>query len=435
MCGFAALIENGRSFAPDLLDSIDADLFHRGPDSGGTLSGPGFALVFRRLAILDPRAESDQPMTDPTGRCTLVFNGEIYNFKALRQELQAAGFVFRTSGDSEVILAGYLTWGEAVFGRLEGMFALVIVDRTRNAVVAARDPFGIKPLYVARDGHFAGFASEMRPLRRLVGTEVDPAALAELLAFRFAAGRLSNLRRIELLPGGTLARVCLTDGTYAEQRFCDVLDTLAGDPSIGPTDAAAIVEQAVTASVETHMQSDVGYAVELSGGVDSSLVAALVCRRAQGRVRSYGIDLGESPLNERKWRDLVVRGRDIDHHEIALDGRAFADAVPDAVRAMEGPVPHLGCVMLMLLCRAIARTDKVVLTGEGADEMFGGYARYARWREIARQARLARAVPAPLWPLLGRWRWLRRYAAFEPAAIAGVYFDPTRLGEAFPGHL
>ena len=139
MCGLAALFEPGRRFNPGLLAGMEDDLFHRGPDSGGTVSEPGFALVFRRLAILDPVSQADQPMSDASGRCSVVFNGEIYNYRALRRALEQEGVSLRTQGDTEVVLEGYLRWGEDVLSRLEGMFAFCLVDRERGVALAARD--------------------------------------------------------------------------------------------------------------------------------------------------------------------------------------------------------------------------------------------------------------------------------------------------------
>lgn len=432
MCGFAAIFGGKQIFPAELLDAMDRDLFHRGPDAGGRVVEPGVALVFRRLSILDVRDAANQPMTDAAGRYTIVFNGEIYNFRALRRDLEAAGATFRTTSDTEVILEGFARWGEAVFDRLEGMYALAILDRVDQTVTAARDPFGIKPLYLTRQGETVAFASEMRPLRRLVPTEIDPAALTELLVYRFAAGRLSNLRHIELVPGGSVVRVALATNTVTERRFSDVLDLLQPDPSMTLNDAQDIIAASLEASVDAHLASDVGYALQLSGGVDSSLLCALAAQKTSGKLRTFGIDLGDVPENERRWRDQVTQRYDVDHHEVALDDRQFADALPRAVAAMEGPVPHLGCVMLMALCEEIRKTDKVVLTGEGADEMFGGYARYGNWPVQRRHARFAGLVPGFAWPALGRYRWLKRYADFEPAAIAGVYFDPSRLAAMFP---
>ena len=140
MCGFAALFEPGRFFEPELLRAMDEDLFHRGPDSNGTTSEAGFALVFRRLAILDPTAAADQPMHDAEGRCTLVFNGEIYNYRSVRGELEANGVALRTSGDTEVILEGYRLWGEGVLDRVEGMYTFALVDRRLGVALVARDP-------------------------------------------------------------------------------------------------------------------------------------------------------------------------------------------------------------------------------------------------------------------------------------------------------
>jgi len=433
MCGLAAFFEPGRTFPDDMLAGVERDLFHRGPDSGGHIAEPGWALVFRRLAIMDPGHGADQPMSDESGRCTLVFNGEIYNFRSLRDELAASGARFRTGGDTEVILQAYLHWGaQRLVERLEGMYAFVLIDRREGVAIAARDPFGIKPLYLCEQGGRVALASEMRPLHRLVEPHVDDAALAELLTFNWAAGSLSNIKGIERLPGGTLLTIPLQGGPLKRRRFSDVLATLTPDETMSAELAEAQIETALEASVRAHLMSDVGYTLQLSGGVDSSLVAALASQAAGRRVASFAVSLGDHSFDEGQYRKLVVERYGLDHHEIAVDGRAFADALPRAIRHMEGPVPHGGCVTLMLLCEQLRSTSKVVLTGEGADEMFGGYLRYDNWRKLAWQDRIAgwlpRAILPPVRPFLG----MRQYAGFDAAVYSSIYHDFPKMHRLFP---
>ena len=435
MCGLTALFQPDREFPEPLLAAIEGDLYHRGPDSGGRMVKPGAALIFRRLAILDPDSRSDQPMQDSSGRFAIIFNGEIYNFQDLRHQLEQEGVEFRSSGDTEVILEGYKAWGERLLERLEGMYAFVIVDNVRHVALAARDPYGIKPLYVARQGQLTAFASEMRPLRRLVGTEVDAEAMAELLLYRFAGGRLSNLKGIELLPGGTLAEVSLRDGSYRERRFCDVLDSLKPDQTLGEAEALEVIEAALERSVQDHLLSDVGYAVQLSGGVDSSLVVAMASARCPSRLRTYGVSLGDLPVDEGPHRDMVVARYQPIHSEVTFTAQDYADALPRAAAHMEGPIAHFACPLLMLLCDRIAETDKVVLTGEGADEFFGGYFRYGDWRRVQRHGLLAKLVPGPLWPLLARYRGIKRYVGRDAAITSSIYYDLVELQEAFPALL
>lgn len=432
MCGFAALFEPRRSFDASLLAGIEQDLFHRGPDSGGQRSWPGAALVFRRLAIIDTRSVSDQPMDSADGRHCIVFNGEIYNYKDLRRELIAAGVTLRTEGDTEVILEGYRHWGPAVVERLEGMYAFVIVDHVRGCAFAARDPFGIKPLYLLRSGSLIGLASEMRPFARLVSPEPDPEALAELVTFGWAAGSLSNLKHIERVAGGTALTIPLDGGPISRRRYLDPLDTLAPDESLTASQALEQATAAVADSIKAHLMSDVGYAIELSGGVDSSLVTALATKDVRQRIASYAIDLGDYEHNERVYRDMVAARFPIDHHEIAMSGRDFAASLPRAVRHIEGPSLHAGCVFIMRLCDEIRKHTKVVLTGEGADELFGGYQRYETWPKVARMERLSRLLPAAAWPDRWPFRGIKRLAGRDAGVFSAAYSDPVHLEQAFP---
>jgi asparagine synthase (glutamine-hydrolysing) len=433
MCGLAAFFEPGRTFSDDMLAGAERDLFHRGPDSGGVAAEPGWALVFRRLAIMDPRHGADQPMTDPSGRATLIFNGEIYNFRDLRSELEVEGARFRTNSDTEALLLGYLHWGPEILDRLEGMYAFVLVDRREGVAIAARDPFGIKPLYLCQRGRALGVASEMRPLLRLIEPAVDETALAELLTFGFAAGGLSNLQGIERVPGGTMLTFPLAGGAVRRRRFCDVLDTLRPDDPLPVQDAEGAVAEAIDQSVRAHLMSDVGYTLQLSGGIDSGLVAALASKAAGRRIASYSVSLGDHPFDEGQFRKPIVERYGLDHREIEIGGCAFADALPRAIDHMEGPVPHGGCVALMLLCDRMRSASKVTLTGEGADEMFGGYERYGLWRKLAWQEMLGRILPGrwlpPTRPFLG----LRRLDGRDAAIYSAVYHDFPAMYRLFPG--
>ncbi len=434
MCGIVALIEPGRRFEPALLEALGEDLRHRGPDATGLMSEPGVGLVFRRLSILDPTPRADQPMNDAEHQVTLIFNGEIYNFRELRKELEAKGAAFRTTGDTEVILQGYLAWGEGVFDRLEGMYALAILDQRENCVIAARDPFGIKPLYLLRKGALVALASEVQPLARLAGgLEADTDALAELLTFGWAAGTLSNFKNVERVPGGTVLRVSLDDGAITRRRFCDPLQTLEQpELKVSEAEAEEMVHDALRRSVEAHLISDVGYAIQLSGGVDSSLITAMASSIAGQRLVTFGVKLDDPRHDEGPWREMVAGKYDIDHREISLSAVQFADALPRALRHMDGPSPHLGCVLLMLLCDEIAKQSKVVLTGEGADEFFGGYLRYSEWRKWRWQEMLGNRLPTSLLPSRPPFLGIKRLAGRDATHYASVYHDFQALNRLFP---
>jgi asparagine synthase (glutamine-hydrolysing) len=432
MCGFAAFFEPGRRFSPELLKGTNRDLYHRGPDSEGTMSEDGFSLVFRRLAIIDLSDDANQPMTDSTGRCSIVYNGEIYNYKELRKELQSVGAIFNTHSDTEVILQGYLLWGEKILDRLEGMYAFAIVDRKEEQAIVARDPYGIKPLYLLRNGFTTAFSSEMRVLTRLVDPEIDPSALAELLVFGWAAGNKSNLKGIERVPGGTVYRICLMTGKFVSRCFLNVLDSLSQEVSLSSKEVIETVSRNVKASVKEHLMSDVGYALQLSGGVDSSLVAAFASSQTEWTISSFAVSLGDHPLDEAQYRTEVIERYHLDHHEIALGNKDFADAFERAVWHMEGPVPHLGCVMIMLICDQIKPLTKVVLTGEGADEMFGGYERYALWTKLHLQEVISRILPSKFIPSRSPFMGIKKFAGRDAAVYASVYHDLYSLNKIFP---
>ena len=431
MCGFAALFENERIFCPQLLAEIEADLYHRGPDSGGSVSWPGVGLVFRRLSIMDPDAASDQPMHSSDGKLTLVFNGEIYNFRQLRTHLEGKGVVFRTNGDSEVLLEGYRHWGEGIVDYLEGMYAFVIVDRELNQAFAARDPFGIKPPYLLRHGALIGMASEMHPFSRIVAAEPDPNAISELLTFGWASGNLSNLKNIELVEGGTAVSIPLSGGMPKLRRFQDPLDTFQPDESMTEAQAIELVEESVQASLNSHLMSDVGYAIELSGGVDSSLVAALASQKSNGQLSSYSINLGDYEGDESYYRDMVIQKYPMEHHEIPMNSIDFSNALPRAIRHLEGPSAHAGCVFIMRLCDEISKKHKVVLTGEGADEFLGGYHRYETWKSFAFKERISRILPKQYWPNTRPFRGVRRLAGRDAAIYSSVHFDAAGMETIF----
>ena len=428
MCGFAAFFQPKRMFSNILLSAIDKDLYHRGPDSGGNLSEKGIALVFRRLSILDPKEISDQPMTSDDGNYTIVYNGEIYNFKSIKNKLINLGVNFKTSGDTEVILNGYRSFGIKILDYLQGMYSFVIIDRKKGIALAARDPFGIKPLYMLRAGNFTGFSSEMRVFSRIRKAQPDPQALSELLTFKWAAGELSNELGIVRMEGGSFYKINLNDGEIKKYKFCETLDCLSKNEETSIEEA----QEAMIKSIEDHLLSDVGYSLQLSGGVDSSLITAIASKKSKSKLLAYGISLNEKKYDEFKYRKMVKKKYPIELIDLKITNKSYADALPETINSIEGPSSHGGCVALWLLCKEISKKNKVVLTGEGADEFFGGYERYAIWKKLMWQERLSKLPFIQFFPNKYPFKGIKNFLGRDAAIYSSIYHDLNPLNKIFP---
>jgi asparagine synthase (glutamine-hydrolysing) len=369
VCGILGLA-GADPLAPEALDAVGL-LAHRGPDGEGRFVDGGVGLAMRRLAIIDLET-GDQPIANEAGDVVCVCNGEIYNYVELRRELEGRGHVFRTSGDIETIVHLYEELGERCFERLRGMFGCALWDARRRRLVLARDRFGIKPLYVANvSGGRLGFASEIGPLLGLgAARDVDVQAIADFLTLGYVPGEATGLRAVRALaPGHTLV---WEDGATTETAFAG-LEAHAGD------DLEAVLAEAV----RIHLRADVPLAVLLSGGLDSSLLAALAAREEGAGLHTFTVGFGDPQFDEREPARVVARAIGSEHHEVSVAPQV-ADDLPGIVRALDEPLGDPSAIPLHYVCRATAGEVKVALAGEGGDEVFGGYSRYA-WDRVAAQ--------------------------------------------------
>jgi asparagine synthase (glutamine-hydrolysing) len=373
MCGIAGVV--GR-WDDALLEKLGAAQRHRGPDGGGAVTDGYVALVARRLAILDLEG-GEQPMTSPSGRCTIVFNGEVYNAPEVRARLEREGRRFATDhSDTEVVLALYEERGPDFLHELNGMFALAILDRERRELLLARDRLGIKPLYYT-ERPFA-FASELKALLHVPGVEreLDRESLFHYLSLRFVPGGRSILAGVRRLPPGHLLRYDLETRELQVARWWRLRFGRDGDP--------ARLRDALRDAVVRWTLADVPVAVSLSGGLDSSAVAALLAESGHGRVRTYSLGFaggqGELPLA----RALAERWG-TEHHEAVVDADELLDDLLGMVWALDEP--YGGGLPSWYVYRFMADEVKVGLTGTGGDELFGNYRRFVPF-ERARLRRL-----------------------------------------------
>jgi asparagine synthase (glutamine-hydrolysing) len=373
MCGIAGLVMATGAAPPDpaQLGALARTLGHRGPDGAGHTVVGRIALVHTRLAIIDVEG-GDQPLF--AGSAALVANGEIYNYKELRAEMP--GIDYATDSDCESPLHLWLRDGAGFTDRLRGMYAIAIHDRVARTVTLARDPFGIKPLYTtAIDGGLA-FASEPRAFldAGLVARGLSPAARDELLQVQFTSGADTIFPGIHrVLPGETLT---CAEGHVIERRRTAAL------PGGGPetiTEEAALVrlDRALEESVDLHQRSDVPYGMFLSGGVDSAALLALMSRLNTNPVLAFtaGFDV-PGVADERARAQAVARAAGADHEAIEITERMVWDHLPEIVGCMDDPAADYAIIPTWFLARRAARDVKVVLCGEGGDEIFGGYGRY-----------------------------------------------------------
>jgi asparagine synthase (glutamine-hydrolysing) len=396
MCGICGIYDYSASGLPDraVMERMNHALLHRGPDGGGIhLDGPA-ALGARRLAIID-LAHGDQPMLAAEGAVCVVQNGEILNHLELRAELEARGTRLRTHCDTEVLLHLYLRDGPRFVTQLRGMFALALWDRRNSLLMLARDRFGIKPLYYEdRQGRLA-FASELKALALQPDfpRSVDPQALHSFLAFNSIPAPLSIFRSARKLPPGHLL-TCTTEGLSIE-RFARPAPApeaeLRRDP---PDELAQELRHRVAESVRAHLLADVPVGVLLSGGVDSSGLAALAAQQSSERVSTFSIGFRERSFNELDLAREVAQRYGTDHHELVVSPQV-SELLPRLVQAFDEPFADSSALPTYLVSELAAEHVKVVLSGEGGDELFGGYETYAA-DLLARRVGPAAARLAPL---------------------------------------
>jgi asparagine synthase (glutamine-hydrolysing) len=371
MCGICGLATRGGPVDPERLRAMSATLVHRGPDSDGeVLDGPA-GLAARRLSIIDLET-GDQPIANEDGTVHVVQNGEIYNYRELRTGLEAAGHRFATRSDTEVLVHLYEEHGEAFAERLRGMFAVAVWDAKRQRLVLARDPFGVKPLYYRVSADGLAFASELRALPR---GEIDFDALEAFLAFNSVPGPYSIFRDVKkLLPGHLLVWEA---GQARVSRYARPAPVRASDVRREDEDELAEELRArLRDSVRAHLIADVPVGVLLSGGVDSSALAALAAQESSEPVHTFSIGFEERSFDELEDARAVAQLYGTRHEELVLRPDA-ALLLPALADAFDEPFADSSALPTYLVSELAARHVKVALSGEGGDELFGGYYTYA----------------------------------------------------------
>jgi asparagine synthase (glutamine-hydrolysing) len=389
MCGISGIASANGSVDADRVAAMSATLVHRGPDSFGEFSDGTAALAARRLSIIDLET-GDQPIANEDGTLHVVQNGEIYNYRELRRELERAGHQFRTQGDTEVLLHLYEEHGDRFAERLRGMFAIAIWDARRRRLVLARDRFGIKPLYYRAEAGELAFASELRALPR---GEIDLDALEAFLAFNSIPAPLTIFREVRKLPAGHL--LLWEDGRIRLDRFAR--PTPVPVEQLRADEEAELVEELrarVRDSVRAHLVSDVPVGVLLSGGVDSSFLAALAAEESSEPLRTFSIGFEERSFDELTDARRVADRYGTHHRELVLHADA-ALLLPALAEAFDEPFADSSALPTYLVSQLAASDVKVALSGEGGDELFGGYYTYAADLLASRVGGLAR-IARPL---------------------------------------
>jgi asparagine synthase (glutamine-hydrolysing) len=434
MCGIAGIVkfDSHASVGDARLKRMREVLSHRGPDDAGMVIRGNAGLAHRRLSIIDV-AGGHQPMGNANGTVWITYNGEVYNFRELRAELESRGCSFRTRCDTEVVLRAYEVFGEACVERLRGMFAFAVWDTVRRKLLLARDRLGIKPLYYAQRDDELLFGSEIKSI--LAAERLRPsfnrAILPEFLGSGFVAGTETFFRGIrKLLPGRTLT--WSPDEGLRERQYWRP-PVASGDRDATLEQHAEALRSRLEAAVRSHLVSDVPLGLFLSGGIDSSALAALMAPMRKEPIRTFAVGFAERDANELAYARLAAAAAGAEHREVVVSPEEFFDALPRLLWHEDEPIAFPSSVPLYFVSRLAREHVKVVLTGEGADELFLGYNRYrvtawnerlaeiyhatcpARVRSGAR--RLVRALP----------RRLRRYAQrtflAHPADARDLFYE------------
>ena len=382
MCGIAGGIAPPSSaMNRETLARMLGRIAHRGPDGHGiaeytSARGERVLLGHRRLAIIDPEG-GKQPMTDDAAGLAITFNGEIYNFRELRQELEGCGYRFALQSDTEVLLRAYQRWGDRVCEKLRGMFAFAIWDARANRLFLARDRFGEKPLFLHEQGGGLYFASEIKALLELphFATQVNLSAVWDFLAYRYVPGPKTLFEGVRKLPPATCAT--WENGRLVERRYWAPPDRETRDAGheTREDDVVAQFLGQLDDSVKAQMVSDVPFGAFLSGGLDSSTIVALMTRH-NSKVKTFSVGFGEGGYSELAYANVVAKHFGTQHHELEVGFDDIAANLPKLVAYRDAPVSEPSDIPIYMLAKEASKSVKMVLTGEGSDEILGGYPKH-----------------------------------------------------------
>ena len=413
MCGIAGIIETTTNASPqrERVEAMLDAMPHRGPDDRGIHNDGPAMLGQTRLSIID-LAGGRQPLFNEDESIAVVCNGEIYNYRELREQLERSGHRFRTNSDCEVLPHLWEQHGPAMLDHLRGMFAFVLYDRKQNRIFGARDHFGQKPLFYAQSNERFAFASESKALLTLpdVSREIDPAALDQFLFYKYLPAPATLFESVRQLPAGHCFE--LADGQLSVRRYWQP-EYKAGEP-LDDEEYLERLESAVEQSVQRHLVSDVPVAVFLSGGIDSSLITAIAAKSLSQRMKSFSISFPDSKDDESQAAERASREFGTEHHTISFRPESVRETLESIGRIFDQPLADSAALPLLHLSQLAAGQVKVVLTGDGGDEIFGGYRKYRR----------AIAPAAKVGMILSR-------SLFATRRTAACGADPLRLRKAW----
>jgi asparagine synthase (glutamine-hydrolysing) len=377
MCGICGVFHSDpvQRVNRERLAAMNRQIVHRGPDDDGFFVDGNAGLAMRRLSIIDIQT-GHQPLSNEDGNIWIVFNGEIYNHGDLRRDLQARGHRYRTQSDTETIVHLYEEYGRDCVQHLRGMFAFAIWDRSKRSLFLARDRLGIKPLYYRHDGSTLLFGSEIKTILAYPGVkpEFNRSTLAEYLAFGYIAGEQSMYAGIRKLLPGHMLTVDET-GQLETSSYWD-LTVKSGDGSLSREHYVSSYREQLEACVASHLMSDVPLGVFLSGGLDSSAVAALTTKIRKEPIETFSVGYGEEAFSELPYARTIAEHLRSKHHEVRLSREEFFQTLPRLIWHEDEPIVWPSSVALFFVARLARERVTVVLTGEGSDETLGGYARY-----------------------------------------------------------
>ncbi len=430
MCRIAGVISGNLNLQDTVLRMTNA-MAHGGPDDDGLFidSELKVGLGHRRLSIIDLSPLGHQPMQDITHGLYISFNGEIYNYKELRDELLVLGYQFKSYSDTEVLLKGYHAWGVKMLPRLKGMFAFLLLDQNKKQLLAARDHAGIKPLYYGFNGGSVFFSSEVRGMKA-----AEPAWKADenwpvrFLTFGFIPEPYSTLQSVFHLPKGTYMLYDLEAGKYTIETFISFPFTSSISD---PKEAIAATRSTLLAAVERHLVADVPVGIFLSGGIDSSILT-FACRRFnKGQLKTLSIYFDDEKYSEKYYQDLVIEKTGVSHQSFLVSQQDFEDSLPDIFKAMDQPsIDGINSYFITKYAKEYGL--KVVLSGLGADELFGGYPmfnsnRYSRVKKMRLAAKVVAAFSGK-YPAK-KLRFLQKGDALEEYLFSRGVFVPSDVAK------